>query len=1115
MLHLLLGRAKIGKTTRLYQAMRENGKHRPQVLIVPEQYSHEAERRLCQELGGGASAWAEVLSFTRLYHRVLTETGGLAQPMLDGGGQLLLMHQAVHAVSSQLTLYAKPSKKAAFLEHLLATRGELKSYCIQPQQLIEAGDNAPEGEGQRLRELGLMLECYDTLTQRLASDPRDRLTRLAERLKTCEYGRGADFYLDSFVDFTPQQRQVLTQLMSKAHSVTVALTCDTLDNHSLEVFAPARRTALTLQADAKACHTLMTFEILTGRKDDAPPALAAMEQLFQTYEPLQETPPTGVHLIQAETPYLEVEQAAQTICKLVREDGLRYRDMVVAGRTMEDYAGLLEPVFGRYGIPLFYSHRESILEKPILTLLTAALETVGDGYEYDSLFRYLKTGLTGISLAEVDLLENYVLRWELRGSQWSREAAWNWHPEGYSRKWTAADEAAVAELDALRRRVIASLETLRKTQAAPGADLVRVLYGFLEDIQLPQRLQERSEQLRERGELRQAEEYRQLWGILCGAMEQCADLLTEGGMELREFADLFGLLLSQYDVSAIPVSLDRVSAGEIQHLSHKEAKVLLLLGADEDHFPLVTQAPGLLTDSDRSWLQAIGLEVAPSADQRLDREQMLLYEGLALPHEQLFISWPRTKGGAATNPARFVEQIQGLLPKLTVTHSDSDTCPMAPLPALEWAGRHRNDALLDALEQEPEWNLRTRRVRLARQYTRGGLSRSAVNALYGHKVRLSASKMDTIKSCHFSYFMQYGLKAKARKRAGFDAPEAGTFVHYVLEHFLRDAKEQGGVQTMSHDQRKAKVKEVVEQYIREELGDLEGQSPRFRYLFRRLCQSVELVVQNVVEELEHSHFQPISFELGFGDGKALPPVELTVDGVTLSISGIVDRVDGWAENGRLYLRVVDYKTGKKSFSLTDVWHGLEMQMLLYLFTLEQSGRELYDQDPTAAGVLYLPARDLILSGSRDMTPAQRQAEVDKKLRRSGMLLDDPEVLAAMETLDATGKHRFLPLKVSKKTGEITGDSLATAEQWGKLRRHVGKILRDIAGEIGTGNIDADPYLRSGNRSYCDFCDYADACFFEEGSGRDCHRYLYPVKGQRFWESAGADENEERGQQHGG
>lgn len=1111
MLSLLLGRAKTGKTTRLYEQMRKNGTKRPQILIVPEQYSHEAERRLCQELGGG-SAWTEVLSFTRLYHRVFNETGGLAQPMLDAGGQLLLMHQAVHAVSAQLTLYGKPSRKAAFLEHLLATHGELKSYCVTPQQLIQAGKEAPEGEGQRLWELGLILECYDALTQRLATDPRDRLTKLAERLKTCAYGRGADFYLDSFVDFTPQQRLVLSQLMTKAHSVTVALTCDRLDQDSLELFAPARRTALTLWEDAKRCHTPVEFEILTGRKDGAPPALAALEeQLFQSFTPLADMEPEGVCLTQAESLYQEVEQAAQTICRLVREEGLRYRDIVVAGRTMEDYAGLLEPVFGRYGIPLFYSHRESILEKPILTLLTAALETVGDGYEYDSLFRYLKTGLTGMSLENVDLLENYVLRWELRGSQWSRESPWNWHPEGYGRKWTEGDRAAVAELDTLRRQVIAPLEKLRKTSAASGAELAQVLYGFLEEIQLPQRLQERSEQLRERGQLRQAEEYRQLWGILCDAMEQCADLLTESSMELREFADLFTLLLSQYDVSAIPVSLDCVAAGEVPHLSHREAKALLLLGADEDHFPLVTQAAGLLTENDRMWLREFGLEVAPSADQRLDREQMLLYEALALPHAMLFVSWPRTKSGSACAPARFVEQAQGLLPHLSVQHPDGAACPMASLPALEWAGRNRNDAILEALEQTSEWSLRAHRVHLARGYTRGGLSRGAVDALYGRKVRLSASKMDTIKSCHFSYFMQYGLKAKARKRAGFDAPEAGTFVHYVLEHVLREAKERGGVRTLSPEERKPLVRAVVEQYIQEELGDLEGQSPRFRYLFRRLCQSVELVVENVVEELEYSHFQPISFELGFGEGKELPPVELTIDGVTLSISGIVDRVDGWAENGRLYLRVVDYKTGKKSFSLTDVWHGLEMQMLLYLFTLEQSGEAVYGQAPTAAGVLYLPARDLILSGTRDMTPAQRQAEVDKKLRRSGMLLNDPEVLAAMETIGATGKHRFLPLKVSKKTGEITGDSLATAEQWGKLRRHVNQILRNIAGEIGAGNIDADPYLRSGNRSYCDFCDYADACFFEEGNGRDCRRYLYSVKGQRFWEAAGQTEE---GETHG-
>lgn len=1109
MLHLLLGRAKTGKTSEIFRRMGENGKKRAQVLIVPEQYSHEAERQLCQSLGNGASLWAEVLSFTRLHNRVLTRTGGLAEPTLDGGGRLLLMHQAVTSLSSQLSIYAKPSRKAAFLEHLIATSDELKSYCVAPEELISAGGAEADQDGQRLRELGLILACYDGLTKRLSADPRDRLTKLADRLKGSDYGRNTDFYLDSFTDFTPQQRQVLIPLMSQAHSVTAALTCDGLAPDGEAVFAPARWTAQALLADAKAHRVTADFAVLTGRKDEAPEALQALERgLFaEQPEPVSKAC-AGVQLMRAASPYQEAEETAREICRLVREDGVRYREIVVAARTMEGYGDILEPVFARYDIPLFYGRREEILDKPILTLLTAALETVGDGYEYESLFRYLKTGLTGIDLEDVDRLENYVLRWELRGSQWSRKADWNWHPEGYGVPWRTEDREQVAELDRLRRNIIAPLEALRKTPQNTGSALVRSVYGFLEALQLPQRLEERAGELRARGALRQAEEYRQLWGILCGAMEQCADLLTEGIMDLQAFADLFALMLSQYDVGTIPVSLDRVAAGEIPNLAHKEAKILFLLGADEDHFPLITQPPGLLTEGDRELLREQGFEVAPSPDRRLNREQTMIYDAVALPQRRLYLSWPRNRSGSEIRPAAFVDRVQELLPETGIAEPDGQTmCPPAPLPALDWAGRAGADQLINTLAQSPEWGLRARRVLAAKCYQRGGLTRGAVEVLYGEKVRLSASKMDTIKSCHFSYFMQYGLKAKARKRAGFDAPEVGTFVHYVLEHVLKEAQAAGGIKGMERTQRKTLTDQSVQRYVREELGGLEEQTPRFRYLFRRLCQSVELIVDNVAEELNHSLFQPISFELGFGERGALPPVELTVDGITLSVSGIVDRVDGWEKDGKLYLRVVDYKTGKKSFSLTDVWHGLEMQMLLYLFTLEGSGERIYHEMPAAAGVLYLPARDLILSGSRSITAAQRQKEVDQKLRRSGMLLNDPELLSAMEQVEEGGKPRFLPVHVSSRTGAITGESLATAEQWGKLHRHVDKVLRDIAGEIATGNIDADPYLRTGNRSYCDFCDYADACHFEEGSGRDCHRYLYSVKGKRFWEEAGADEKE--------
>ena len=578
MLHLLMGRAKTGKTSGIFQRMGERGKERFQVLIVPEQYSHEAERCLCRSLGNGVSGWAEVLSFTRLHNRVLTQTGGLAEPMLDGGGRLLLMHQAITALSSQLSIYAKPSRKASFLEHLIATSDELKSYCVLPEQLIAAEEETDSEDGQRLKELGLILACYDGLTKLLSADPRDRLTKLADRLKLCDYGRDMDFYLDSFTDFTPQQRQVLTQLMRRASSVTVALTCDGLDKDGAEVFAPARWTAQALLADARDNRVPVTFEVLTERKDGAPEALCVLERglMEERVEPVSGVEP-AVHLLRTGSPYEEVEQAAQEICRLVRKEGVFYRDIVVAARTMEGYGESLEPVFARYDIPLFYGRREEILEKPILTLLTAALRTVGDGYEYDSLFRYLKTGLTGVAQADVDRLENYVLRWELRGSQWSRKGDWNWHPEGYSVKWRPEDRTLVAELDQLRRQIIAPLEKLRKTPPNTGSRLVRSVYGFLEEIQLPERLQERSQQLQERGELRQAEEYRQLWGILCGAMEQCGDLLTEGVMELQSFTDLFVLMLSQYDVGTIPVSMDRVAAGELPNLAHKEANILFLL----------------------------------------------------------------------------------------------------------------------------------------------------------------------------------------------------------------------------------------------------------------------------------------------------------------------------------------------------------------------------------------------------------------------------------------------------------------------------------------------------------------------------------------------------------
>ncbi len=1102
MLHLILGRAKTGKTEQIMRTIRRQGQYRPQVLLTPEQLSHDMERLLCARCGAEASRYAEVLSFTRLAHRVFSRAGGLASPLLDGGGRLLLMSQAVAAVSGSLRVYARPSRKAAFLEQLLATADELKSYCVEPRELIRAGEEQEGETGDRLRDLGLILETYDALTVQRAADPRDRLTRLAETLEGCPWFRGKDVYLDGFTDFTPQQRLVLRQILGQASSVTAALTCDRLEEGE-SVFAPQRRTALELVNLCRELHVSMEYETLTGRKDGAGEGLSELEGQLFSDGPVTPTEGEGVCLFTGESPYDEVEWTAGEILRLVKERGWHFRDIAVAARTLDRYEGPLETVFRRYQIPLFLGRVEPVLEKPVLTLLTAALDTIRSHYEYEDVFRYLKTGLTGLSWEETDLLENYVLRWDIRGSRWSREADWSWHPRGFGLDWEEDDRALLERLNGLRRRVVAPLESLAQHRQGTGAELADALYQFLEEIDLPQRLTERANALREEGELQQAEEYRQLWSILLQALEQCHDLLNEQVMELDYFSDLFRLVLSQSSVSAIPVSLDRVNGGEMARLAHCQCKALFLLGVDDELFPLISQSPGLLTDEDRTLLTVRGLELAPTAEHRLDREQTMAYEIMTRPSERLVLTCPRQAGGAEKRPAVLWRRVEALFPEAERGRRDPDLRLLAPLPALELGAERRDGTIIDRLAQQPGWENVPKRLEQAAGADRGRLSSQGVHDLYGDRAALSASRMDKLNSCHFSYFCQYGLRAQARRRAGFDAPATGTFVHAVLEEVLQSAQTEGGVARLTQERRRELTAQAVQDYVNDQLGGLDDQSPRLQYLFHRMLSSVELIVQNAVEELQCSQFQPIAFELGFGRGKELPPVQVEVEGITLSISGFVDRVDGWEKDGRLYLRVVDYKTGRKSFSLTDVWHGLSLQMLLYLFTLREQGKDYFDCPVEPAGVLYLPAKDLLLSGSREMDGDERKRKADNELRRSGLLLRDEEVLWAMEQWGEDGP-RFLPLKVSRN-GAISGDNLATAEQWGRLERRLGHLLQEMGREIAHGNIDADPYLKGGGDTACRFCDYAQACHFEEGRGTDRRRWLYSVRGKDFWERTGGEE----------
>ena len=1087
MLNLLYARAGQDIRGELLERMGRSDARR-RLLIVPEQFSHESERAMCAALGGGASMFCEVLSFTRLAGRLTDAAGGGAAPMLDAGGRMLRMYAALRGVSDALTTYRAPSRKPAFLTGLLATVDECRSYRVEPEALMAAGEELGGRQGDKLKDLGLIYAAYRALEAGGAADPRGRLDRLARQLEDTRWGAGMSFYVYGFTDFTPQEERVLSALMAQGE-LTAALVCDKGDDPS-GIFRPALRCAKRLARLAKDNAVPVREEALR-RPLPRHPSLAFLEQ--NRFGPGPVRPWAGecaAVRVAAATPRQEAEWCAAEILRLLREEGYRCRDIAVCARRLDGYGELIESVFARYGVPVFLSSMEDILEKPVLALVTSALAAAGADYPYEELFRYLKTGLTGIDEEERDLLENYALTWDLKGSAWTRQKPWDMHPEGYGREFSEEDRALVAWLDQLRRRVIAPLEKLRRGTDKTGRGRALALYQLLEDIDLPTRLAQRADSLDRRGERTAAAQYRQLWDILVGGLEQCALLLGDTELELEEFSRLFSLVLSQYDVGAIPVSLDAVTVGDAPRMAHKEVKALFLLGADSGSVPDCAASPGLFTDQDRDALSAMEVELAPRQEDKLRREMTIAYETCCRPSQRLYVSYAAGAGDEQKTPCFLWERLGALFPDAPVRDGGGPLARLAaPDAALELAGQ--DPGLAEALKRVPGLAGRVERIQSAAHWRRGRLSRPAVDALFGPVVPMSATKLDLVNSCHFSYFLRFGLDAKPRQRAAFQATDYGTFVHDVLEHTLRWAKEEGvplddgeGVGRLSQ--------RAADRYEQEAMSNLAEEPARFRYLFQRMKGAALAVARSVCAELAASDFTPAAFELGFGPGKDLPPVEVE-QGVRLRLTGYVDRVDQWLHGGKRYLRVVDYKTGRKSFDFSDVEDGRGLQMLLYLFALSREGKGLFGpEDTVPAGVLYVPARTPLVDGERGMSDGEIQKSRDRLLRRQGLVLDDPDVLAAMER--PAGEYRFLPIGAGK--GGL--DYLVTPEQMDALDEYITRALRAAAGELAAGNIDADPYWQGADKNPCRWCDYKAACHFEEGCG-DRRRFRRGIKAAEFWD----------------
>ena len=1103
MLTLILGRGKTGKTTRLLEAVREcpaSGMAR-RILIVPEQLSHQTERLLSRTCGDWISFSAEVLSFTRLASRVRSLYGGCSRETLDQAGRILTARLALSSISSRLKVFASVASRPDFLGSTVSMIDEFKSYSVTPERLLEVSGQTEGAFAQKLRELGEILGAYDAVTAQGACDPRDLLTQLRDMLTETDYPEGRWFFVDGFTDFSAQELGVLEELLRGGGNLTVTVPAD---RDPIPLFAPGEETVTKLIRMARASGHEVKKQFCDYVRPVSP-ALTYLEQNLYTYHarPFSGSS-ASIALYDAADPLEECRHCAAELRRRVM-DGMRWRDMAVAAGDTDLYGPMLEAVCRDYGVPLYTGLRTPLTANPAVAFLLCGLDAVTEGMEPDTMMAYLRTGFAGISEDDCDALDNYVFTWSIRGSRWLTE--WTEHPDGYDGRFTEETEEELRHLNALRAQAVNPLIRLSTglKNAINTHQQIISIYRFLEDVSLFDQISDQIREMTGAGMLEQAQETTQVFNALVECLEQMVLVLGQTGQNGGELCTLLRTALDQYSLGTIPAALDAVSFGAVDGVRGTEPRLLCILGANAGSIPSISLGGSLLTERERGILiREMDVQLAPDGDGAMERQLLQLYSAVTAPREALMVSWSRSLAGEALQPSFLIGRLQALFPSVSVTSQEELRDAMTPeaLAGLYFSARREGNAALSHMlkitaEDAPAL-LETLAAAESAAKQRSLIVPENLNRkLFGAPAILTASRLDELGNCPLSFFLNYGLKARPRREASFDAAEYGTFLHYILEKTVpeltaRDLPLDPSVSEML-------VRLQMEPYLETRMQNTSLLTSRQRYLFRRGGQEAGILLGEISEELSVSDFRPCGFELQFGQGKSLGP--LTVQGRLGQgrLDGTVDRVDLWRSGEEDFYRIIDYKSGSKKFDYTELYGGVGMQLFLYLFALERARIPGSSGTPVPAGALYFPAKRTYFSVDEPATPEEvEKLRRSRGIRRSGLILAEDRVMEAMEH-GAEGV--YLPIR-NGKSGP--GDHAVSRNQLKALSSFIDRKMSGAVDMIYGGRFEPEPFYRGAAHDPCQWCDYADVCQ-KDGSFRREH-YHEPVKAKEFWEMIGGETN---------
>lgn len=1125
-LRFLIGAAGTGKTEYcMKEIINAQSAHRGrQIFLVPEQYTSQAERDLTARTERKGILTAEVLSFGRLAHQFFAKNGLNRAVILGDVGKQMALQKILLEQRDDLPYFCHMMDKNGFVSRLGKTITEFFRYRVTPEQLetMSNQEGLSHSVQDKCRDMASIYRRYEEFLSETYLTGDTTLSLLEEKLASSAAFEDTEIWLDGFYGFTPQEYGVIAQLLRLCKRVSITLP---MDEHSyfassLPPAAPFFEPHLTKQKLVSLAEEMgIAMESPVFFKENhrsKTPALAFLEKNY-FYGYYKKSPDhEGIHICSCATRESEMAYAAGQILSLVREKGLRYRDIAIVTNAMSAYEKGLKGILSEAGIPCFVDSRRDIASHPLIGLVNSLLECVVYDFRYESVFSYLKTGLTPMAQEDMDILENYVLAYGIKGYKWKKDVwAYGFQP---------GQEAEQAYLNDLRAQVMtpfAPLLALKRKKNLPLRDWVTALIVQLDTLGIAEKLTALSEAAAAKGNAAKAEEHRQIWQILMDVLQKAVEILGDAPMSLDTFARILSAGLEESSMGLIPPTADSLLVGDIERSRLPDIKALLVLGVNDGILPAPAENTGIFTETEREALTAAGMELAPDGKRKLFEEQFLIYRGLTKPSHALYLTYANgDTEGKALFPSSLIARIAKMYPTLAEERDDA-----LPLSSLTPGGcfhqlgtqmrKHVEESPMEPLWQDiysyfattPQWQQRLSLLRqgFSAHDRRQKLSPKTAKNLYGKNILSSVSRLEWFAACPFAYFAEYGLKARPRQLYQLRTPDLGNLFHQVLEQFAATLKKDGiSWQTLTQEETERRMDAAVDEAAPHLGNEILLDSAANRYLIKRLKRISRRAGWTLVRHIQSGMFEPAGYEVGFGPHEALPPIVIGMsDGSKLILRGKIDRVDLLDAEGNKFVKIIDYKSGTKAFDFQDIYYGLQLQLLLYLDAyLKNHGTESY----RPGGVFYFRITDPTQTVTEEMSAEEIEHLLYSKMQMSGLVLENETVIKAMDEvfIDPVsggmrlGASDIIPLKYTKKGTPTASSLLATEEEYNALMAFTAKRAATIGESMKAGIITPAPY-RKQNSTPCDYCVFSSICRYEY-KDRPYYRNLRKIGKEDFWEN---------------